>query len=198
MNIETVRTYFTDLLNDHFSVQSVKSYIVNPAKLRNQGARGLDIIAIEFIINRTIRLHIFGIEQDGQFVFTRPKEGIADYIIAELRPHDFYFKLNDRISSHHNLIARVIDTALGFEAAELIKSTLSFYCSESGNNLDYCYGYKVLYNYRDTKTYDADFEVLISKGGIQHPYRGSILNGLIHKVTDENGNEVKMDKLFEV
>ncbi|QZA70511.1 hypothetical protein AH04_24 [Erwinia phage AH04] len=199
MNIETVRTEFTDLLIDHFDVQSVKSYIVDPTMLRNMGeSRYNKVIGIEIIINRTMRLHIFGSERQGKMLFTRPKEGIDKYIIGELRSYDFYFCLSDKHPSHRNLVARIIDIWLGHLAAENIRSTLSFYLKESGNVLDYCFGYKVLCTQRDTKTYDAVFDVLVNKNGRYHTYRGTFTNGNLSAITDEDNVSVPPEKMFEV
>lgn len=198
MNFETIRTQFTDLLNEHFSVQQVKAYQVDPSSLRPAELVAIPVIGIEFIINHTMRLHVFGIERDGEVLFTRPKEGMKNFILQELRHYDFYFKMNEKINSRHNLFARIIDTWMGYEAAEYIRKTISFWRAESNNPLDYCLGYKVMYVHRYTKTYDAQFEVSINKGGEYHTYEGTILNGQLHEVKDSKLQVVSLDTLFEV
>lgn len=198
MNFETIRTQFTDLLSDHFTVQHIKVYQVDPSELRPAELVSVPMIGIEFIINNAIHLHIFGIERDGEIKFTRPKEGIRKFILQEARSYDFYFKMNEKTNSRYNLFARIIDTWLSYEASEYIKKTVSFWQSESKNNLDYCLGYKVLYNHRYTKTFDAQFEVHIAKGGKYHTYQGTIINGALQEIRDEDDQIVTPDKLFEV
>jgi hypothetical protein len=197
MQIETIRTQFLDLLNDHFDVNSAKISTIDSSLIRNQELRDTEVISIEFIVNRTIRLHIYGIESNGEVFFTRPKEGIAEYIIAELRRYDFYFRMDGNINNRHNLFARIIDNVLGYQASEYIKNTLSFFSAESGNNFDYCFGFKIIYNHRYTKTFDAQFEVLVNKRGRYHTYRGDITNGDLQRVIDEDSCTVTMENVFE-
>lgn len=198
MDLNAINTQFTNLLNDHFTIQLAKTYLVDSSQLKPIELVTQSVVGIEFVINHTMRLHIFGINKDGTLKFTRPKEGIKKYILQELREYDFYFTMDDRLSARYNLFARIIDTWLTFEASEYIKKTLSFWKSESGNNLDYCLGYKILYNHRYTKTFDASFEVLVNKGSSYHEYTGHIRNGELHEIWDEDKNVVSPEKIFEV
>lgn len=198
MDLNSINTRFSDLLNDHFAAQLVKTYLVESGHLKSVELSNQPVIGIEFVINHTMRLHIFGIEKNGELKFTRPKEGIKKFILQELREYDFYFIMSGQITARHNLFARIIDTWLTFNASEYIKKTLSFWKTESGNNLDYTLGYKILYNHRYTKTYDAQFEVGINKFGVYHTYQGIILNGRLHSLVDEESRNITPDKLFEV
>lgn len=198
MNIETIRTQFMDLLNDNFTVQSVKTFMLDESHPRRGTLSSENVLAIEFIIEHTLHLHIFGVERDGEILFTRPKEGIAEFLISELRPYDFYFRLNRHINSQHNLIARIIDTSVGYRASDYIKNTLRFYSKEAEHYCDYCVGYKMLHIHRYTKTFDATFEVLINKKGEYIPFRGTLINGIVTKVTNSDGETIPLDKMFEV
>jgi hypothetical protein len=198
MNFENVRTQFTDLLNEHFTVQQIKVYQVDPSALKPIELTSVPMVGIEFIINHSMHLHIFGVVRDGEIKFTRPKEGIRKFILQEVRNHDFVFRMNDKINTRFNLFARIIDTWLTYEASEYIKKTVSFWRSESKNNLEYCLGYKVLYPHRFTKTFDAQFEVHINKGGTYHIYEGMVINGALSEIRDENLQVVSPEKLFEV
>lgn len=197
MNIENISSKFMHLLSAEYAVQSAKSFMLDETHPRRGQLGSEDVLAIQFIINHRLRLHVFAVERDGEVLFTRPKEGISEFLISELRPYDFYFKLNDHINFQHNLIARIIDTSVGFQASDYIKKTLSFFSKEASQYCDYCVGYKMVHVHRQTKTYDATFEVHIKKGGDYVPYRGTITNGEIVKVVDGDGNTILLDKIFE-
>lgn len=198
MDLENIRTQFTDLLNDHLTVQQVKVYQVDPAELKPVELISIPVVGIEFVINHSMYLHTFGIMRDGEIKFTRPKEGIRKFILQEVRNYDFIYKMNDKLDTRFNLFSRIIDTWVTYEASEYIKKTVSFWCSESKNNLDYCLGYKVLYSHRFTKTFDAQFEVRINKNGVYHVYEGIVINGTLSEIKDDKLQVISPDKLFEV
>lgn len=196
MNVESIRNNLITALSEHFTVQSVKCHIIDGSKLRGNFMKAKQVLGFEFIINGTGRFHVYSMQRDGEYVFTRPKEGLSDYLIPEIREKDFYFHLDGNIMNKYNLIGRFIDNWINHVACCEIKGMVADWHEESGNDLEYCIGYKITKCHKFTKTYDAIFEVLVNKGADYITYRGELFNGKLYTISDNDGNSVAIKKIF--
>lgn len=204
MNIELIRLDLLSKLSQHFSVQAVNSRVINPYKIRNPELQNKFLVAFEFIINKKERYLSFAIEHtNGEVMFTRPKEGIADFLVPEIRPHDFRYTVTSSINNRNDIVGRFIESWISMRAMKDMRDVIGGFANQINPDADYCLGYKVTAHHRHTKTYDSRFEILVRKGeeDSYKPYIGEFKNGRLHYVSakDLNGDAiVTMEDVFEV
>lgn len=196
MNIHTIRCALNEVLNEHFTVTSMESYNVHASQIRHREVRKKDIFGFDIVINSIMRLHVFAVVREGSVFFTRPKEGIREFIIPELRDHDFVYMIGDHFNTPQDIVARVIDTWLNNLASKHITGLLEFWCKESFNGYQYTLGYKVTFHHRHELTYDVLFEVCVMKRGRRETYRGLITQGDLVYVKNQNESIVSMEDIF--
>ncbi|QYN80064.1 hypothetical protein PQD71_gp171 [Kosakonia phage Kc263] len=201
MNTELIRLELSNKLSQHFSVQAVNTRVVNPYKLRNNELQNKFIVAFEFIINRRERYLTFGMEspQTGEIVFTRPKEGISDFLSPAIRPHDFRYSLTGDVNNRFDVVGRFIESWISMRALHEMKSTIQSFADNINPDIDYCLGYKVTAHHKHSKTYDSRFEILVRKGNEDKytTFNGEFRNGQLHYVS-ANDEIVTMEDVFGV
>lgn len=202
MDIEMIRLELSSKLAQHFSVQSVSSRIVNPYRIRNNALQTAIIVGLEFIINKKERYLTFATwsEENGEVMFTRPKEGIADFLTSEIRSHDFRYRLTNDINTRFDLLGRFIDSWISMRALNEMREVIRHYAEQINPNADYCLGYKVTAHHKHTKTFDSRFEILVRKGDEDKytAYNGEFLSGQLHHVADRENVIVTMEDVFGV
>lgn len=199
MNVELLRLNLVEKLTQHFNVQSVTSRIIDSSRIRNAVIQDKYIVEFEFIINKKERYFTFATEcSDRGVMFTRPKEGMSQYLIPEIRIHDFRYYLTDKIEDHTDLIGRFIETWIGFKAASDIRSLLKEHATVINPDADYCMGYKITTHHKHAKTYDGYFEVSVRKGNKDkyECFTGEIRDAKLYAMYDKEKNQVSMEDIF--
>lgn len=201
MNIELIRLDLSSKLSQHFSVQAVNSRVVNPYKLRNHELQNKLIVGYEFIINRKERYLTFAMESPltGEVIFTRPKEGISDFLSPEIRPQDFRYSLTGDVNNRNDVVGRFIESWISMRALQEMRSTLQSFADSINPNVDYCLGYKITAHHKHSKTYDSRFEILVRKGNedTYKTFNGEFRSGQLHFVSNQD-EIVTMEDVFGV
>lgn len=202
MDVEMIRLELATKLAQHFSVQSVSSRIVNPYKIRNNDLQSVIVIGLEFIINKKERYLTFASlpKDSGEVMFTRPKEGIADFLTSDIRVHDFRYRLTNDVNTRFDLIGRFIDSWISMRALNEMRDVIRDYATKLNPDADYCLGYKVTAHHKHTKTFDSRFEILVRKGDEDKytAYIGEFLSGKLHYVANKENVIVTMEDVFGV
>ena len=123
--------------------------------------------------------------QTGEIVFTRPKEGISDFLSPVIRPHDFRYSLTGDVNNLFDVVGRFIESWISMRALHEMKSTIQSFADNINPDIDYCLGYKVTAHHKHSKTYDSRFEILVRKGNEDKytTFNGEFLNGQLHYVS---------------
>lgn len=180
-----------------FSVQSVKATIIDSSKFRQPIMRDKEVTAFEFIINSTERYTAFAMEAEWGVVFTRPKEGIVDYLIADVRSKDFYFKLTDNVYGKYDLVGRLIENYINATAAAHMHEIVLGWQERASVEYNYCLGYKITRHHKDTMSFDGVFEVLVNKKDSDYTkYTIHVTDGNAVRVFDHQGDECPIKHIF--
>lgn len=196
MDLELIRLKFMQQLSTYLDVTAIKSHVFPTDKLRHE-LKHEKIIAFEFFIDGVNRYHTFAIEQNGEFMFTRPKEGISHYLISEVRLRDFYYQLTGVISNRRDLIGRFLENWINFEACCIIKD----FIAEAAKDFNgvYTVGYKILRHHKHSLTFDGVFELLVSDRPDNEYalYVGKFVNGEFTNLWDINTFDVELAEVFK-
>jgi hypothetical protein len=180
MNIESIRATLETELDKYIGVIQVKSFIAQSSSMRGRFLNTSFVVGFEVISSQYERFYTFALETPQGLRFTRFKEGISKHILSEVREHDFYFELEPVERVKHNLVEKLIQTAISSWGYAKINDFINQQC-DLYNTGKCATGYKITKHHKDTMTFDGVAEVMINKDGVYKTFSLSFINGVFSR-----------------
>lgn len=203
MQVEHYRSMLAQQLSRIFKVDQVRATIVPASELNGPMMKNMLVYSYEFIINGSERYFTFAIESEGTVYFTRPKEGIREYLSRLIRAKDFALLYTGDIHAHKDVIGKFIESRINFSSRELMERTfesafaVSSALNERDSQFDYTFGFKVTRHHKEALTFDSVVELLIRRSGevTFESYRGEFISGEMGLFKDKDGVEISVEEI---
>lgn len=161
------------------------------------------IYAIEIIVNDLERYYTFGVERNGEYRFTRLKEGILEALVYSLREYDFGGLISGDIYQRGDVIGKFVEFQINRKAREIMEDTFSVYADaakrEYGHTHHICSGFKITHYNKGSMTFNSIFDLMVRKVNETkwRRYSGQFVEGQLLTVTDsETKATISLDDVF--
>ncbi|AEV89453.1 hypothetical protein OBP_016 [Pseudomonas phage OBP] len=195
MQVEQYRSLLSAQLSKTFKVDQIRASVVPPSQLNGPLLRSMTVYCYEFFINSCERYFTFAVELDGKVFFTRPKEGIREYLTPLIRNKDFGFALTGEIHNHKDVVGKFIESKINRDAWTIMGNTLADELGdESMISFDYWFGFKVTRHHKEALSFDSDVELMIRRKDSPdiEVYRGNFVDGNIGTFRNKYNETVTM------
>lgn len=161
------------------------------------------LYAIEFFgdgHHRFIMIYLYD-EDSGRWCFSRPKTGILQELVMEIRYGDFRFDLHERFTDANDVMGRFLVVAINARAEsdlnKIMRDLIKSYDADE-DDFNYTVAYKVIKPNKNNMGYTAIFQIHYKRESESSWkwVKGRITSGVIEYIHDENERIVSLADLF--
>lgn len=202
MQVEKYRSDISNQLSKHFKVDQVKASIVPASQLNGPLLKSMIVYCYEFFINGCERYFTFAIELDGEVYFTRPKEGIREFLTPLIRNKDFMFMCTGDVYNRKDVIGKFIESKINQISRDVMENAFRGVFSDNLGYDDtaftYSFGFKVTRHHKEVLSFDSEVELIVRRNTLAvsyESYRGQFVNGSLGQFKTKSGDAVSMEEI---
>ena len=150
--------------------------------------------------HRFIMLYLFDADS-GRWYFSRPKTGILEELVMEVRFSDFRFDLHERFTDANDVMGRFLVVAINAKAdadlRKIMENLLDSFDAKR-ESFQYTVAYKVIRANKNNMGYSALSQMHCKRSMDSHWHwvKGRITSGVIEYMTDEKERVVSINDLY--